>query len=288
MSTSSFLPIEDVADTAFLTAFYRAMESDRPDAHFHDPYARTLAGTRGKQAAQHMPDNHSAAASFAVRTCILDELILQTIEDHQVDVVISLGAGLDTRAYRLPLPPSIRWIEVDQPQVLTYKKNTLEAFQPVCHYQNISLDLANLAARRTMLRSITTQATRGLVITEGLLAYLTADQVAAIAQDLYETAKVQWWLTDLSAPIALQLIQMEVGQSQSHGGVKLQFAPAEGADFFRPYGWQMVEARSTFAEARRLKRSSLPEETFAQLSQQDWNTLCQMSRFIRLSRIDIA
>jgi O-methyltransferase involved in polyketide biosynthesis len=41
------MPIENVSDTARWVAMYRALESDRPDAHFHDPYARLLAGERG-------------------------------------------------------------------------------------------------------------------------------------------------------------------------------------------------------------------------------------------------
>lgn len=47
MSTPSLL-IENISDTALWVAYYRAMETERPDAHFHDPYARMLAGERGK------------------------------------------------------------------------------------------------------------------------------------------------------------------------------------------------------------------------------------------------
>ena len=226
MSASSFLPIKDVADTAFLTALYRAIESDRPDAHFHDPFARILAGERGERAAQRIPSNSLVALSFAARTCILDELILQTIDSHQIDLIVSLGAGLDTRAYRLPLPPSLNWVEIDQPAILAYKRSVLDDINPVCRYHPIPLDLVNTTARQSVFQEITAQSTRGLVITEGLLAYLTTEQVAAIAIDLYETTKLQWWLTDLSTPQALKLVQLSLGQSQTSEGVKLQFAPA--------------------------------------------------------------
>ena len=39
--------IENVSDTALWVAIYRAIETDRPDAHFRDPLARRLAGDRG-------------------------------------------------------------------------------------------------------------------------------------------------------------------------------------------------------------------------------------------------
>ena len=51
MSPTS-LPVQDISDTAFLTAFYRVLESDRPDVHFQDPYARILARTREQQVLQ--------------------------------------------------------------------------------------------------------------------------------------------------------------------------------------------------------------------------------------------
>ena len=48
-------PIRNVSDTASWVAVYRAMESERPDAHFNDPYARRLAGERGQAIVDAMP-----------------------------------------------------------------------------------------------------------------------------------------------------------------------------------------------------------------------------------------
>lgn len=40
-------PVTGVSDTARWVAVYRAWESARPDALFHDPFAQRLAGDRG-------------------------------------------------------------------------------------------------------------------------------------------------------------------------------------------------------------------------------------------------
>ena len=42
------MSIETISDTALWVATYRAMESERPDAIFRDPFARRLAGSRGQ------------------------------------------------------------------------------------------------------------------------------------------------------------------------------------------------------------------------------------------------
>jgi O-methyltransferase involved in polyketide biosynthesis len=61
-------PIKSISDTARWMAYYRAMESKRPDAHFHDSYARLLAGERGEEIARSMPWGIANAWSIIVRT----------------------------------------------------------------------------------------------------------------------------------------------------------------------------------------------------------------------------
>ncbi len=99
--------IRDVSDTALWVAVYRAMETERPDALFRDPFARRMAGARGKMIAASIPFRHAMAWSIIVRTAVIDEVILRCVAQG-VRSVLNLGAGLDTRAFRLPLPPSLR------------------------------------------------------------------------------------------------------------------------------------------------------------------------------------
>src|SRR5215218_10081906 len=62
------MPIENVSDTARWVAYYRALETERPDALFRDPYARALAGARGAAIAAALPGGRAAAWSLIVRT----------------------------------------------------------------------------------------------------------------------------------------------------------------------------------------------------------------------------
>ena len=41
--------------------------------------------------------------------------------------VVLLGAGMDTRPWRLPLPAGTLWLEVDQADVAAAKKKLLQA-----------------------------------------------------------------------------------------------------------------------------------------------------------------
>src|SRR3989475_2969204 len=117
MSLSCFFFFNDTATTEIYTlslhdalpiSMYRAWESERADALFHDPYARRLAGPQGETIVRTMPKARTWAWPMVVRTCLFDELILRAIERDGVGTVLNLAAGLDARPWRLPLSPALR------------------------------------------------------------------------------------------------------------------------------------------------------------------------------------
>jgi hypothetical protein len=112
--------IPHVSDTARWVAMYRALESERPDAIFRDPYARRLAGPEGEAMLRTIPKGLQLAWPMIVRTAVMDEIIVRVVVRDGVDTILNLAAGLDARPYRLPVPPSLRWIDADLPDMLDY------------------------------------------------------------------------------------------------------------------------------------------------------------------------
>ncbi len=247
-------PIEHISDTARWVAAYRAMETERADAHFRDPYARLLAGEQGEKIVRTLPRGMSSAWAVIVRTCVFDEMILQVVQTQQVDTVLNLASGLDTRPYRLPLPASLRWIEVDLPDILTYKEEKLADIKPACSLEIVKMDLVDVTSRQALFSRIGAISQRVLVVSEGLSPYLTSDQIASLAQDLSTQPAFRWWLLDLISPFALQRIRKLWKKQLGRGRFVFHFAPAEGATFFNPYGWKVLEVRSSVEEGHRLKR----------------------------------
>jgi methyltransferase (TIGR00027 family) len=231
------------------------MESERPDALFRDPYARKLAGERGERIVASMRRGRSWAWPMIVRTAVLDELILRTIQRDGVDTVLNLAAGLDTRPYRLPLPASLRWVEADFPDVIAYKQEQLSGARPACLLEHEGIDLTDVGRRRALFARIGAAARRVLVVSEGLLIYLKPEQVATLASDLAAPAPFRWWLIDLASPRLLKMMEKTWGRAVAAGNAPFQFAPAEGSRFFQAQGWQEAEFRSMWEESLRLKRS---------------------------------
>lgn len=245
--------IENISDTALWVAYYRAMETDRPDAHFRDPYARELAGPRGEEMVRKIPAAKRNAWAMIVRTCAFDAVIQRLIKEG-VDTVLNLAAGLDTRPYRLAMPQSISWIEVDFPPILNYKEEKLRDAKPVCKLERVKMDLSDVEKRRELFSRVGAESKQTLVLTEGLLVYLTRDQVTALANDLHVQPSFCWWLLDFIAPKLLEFLRRSWDKTLTAGNSRMQFAPEEGLEFYRALGWKVAEFRNTWEEAKQLKR----------------------------------
>jgi methyltransferase (TIGR00027 family) len=246
--------IQHVSDTAHWVAVYRAMESERPDALFRDPYARRLAGAHGEGIVRGMKRGRQWAWPMIVRTAVMDEIILQAIARDGVRTVVNLAAGLDTRPYRLDLPRDLRWLDVDLPPVHAYKREALAGETPRCSLEWVSADLSEEGQRRVVLDRVAAGPGPALAISEGLLIYLTPEQVAALATALHQCAPLRWWLADLASPRLLKMMERNWGKSVAPSAPFL-FAPADAPAFFAERGWREIEWRSMWEESIRLKRT---------------------------------
>jgi methyltransferase (TIGR00027 family) len=273
--------IRNISDTARWVAAYRAMETERPDALFHDPYARRLAGEKGAEIAGAMPFSGKNSWPFTMRTYLMDELINRAIQQG-ADLVINLAAGLDARPFRMNLPASLRWVEIDLPEILAFKEEVLANEKPKCVLERVRLDLSDQNARRAMFQELGRDSKSALILSEGLLAYLTPENVGLLASDLAVPPSFRKWILDLASPGLLKMLaKQRMGTELKKSGIPFQFAPAEGPEYFEKYGWKPVEVHSVFKKAAQLKRlpfwmrffALLPDSKAARMKR-PWTGIC--------------
>jgi methyltransferase (TIGR00027 family) len=276
--------IQHISDTARWAAVYRAKETERPDALFRDPYARRLAGERGEQIAAALPFHEQHSWSWVARTVAFDRFIGEQLSDG-VDMVVNLAAGLDMRPFRMELPKGLMWVEVDLPGILDYKEEIFGAEKPVCALERVRMDLSDTDGRRRLFARLGGRAKKALVLTEGLMIYLTAEEAGALAKDLFDVRAFQSWVLDIASPGLLQMLLQNTDAEFGEGVAKLKFAPANGPDFFKPYGWETVRVDSLGKTAAALKR--LPKELEPMLAMPEnptqmgpipWSGVCLLGR----------
>jgi methyltransferase (TIGR00027 family) len=169
------------ADSAFWIAAVRARETERGDRLFADPHARDLAGERG---AAVMAASERAAgrenAFIPVRVRWFDDLIVSAAP--QARQVVLLGAGLDSRAFRLDLPAVLDWYEIDSHEVLEAKNNVLADCVPRCRRHTVVGDVGGDWSS-ALLGAGFNPGARTLWVAEGLFFYLTEQAIAELLRE---------------------------------------------------------------------------------------------------------
>ncbi len=283
--------MKHISETAYLIAMYRALETERSDALFCDPLARRLAGGRGEVLVEILGDREHGRTAIALRTSAIDEMLQRVLASGTIEIVLNLAAGFDTRPYRLDLPNSLRWIEIDLPEILIEKAQKLEQERSHCQVDRIALDLTDIEPRKAVFQKIDAAGKPVLILTEGLLPYLSESQVSELAADFTHHTSFRWWLFELAAAPVLHCAkdagQQRFDQYFSQGKMSFLFAPELGTDFFVPYGWRVREFRSLWQQVCRSypnrSRNAATKWLMQSFAKQRWQALDQ-SGFTLLER----
>lgn len=245
---SNDLKIQHVSDTAHWVACYRAMESSRPDALFRDDLAKLLTGSHGHDIASSIGrTSRYSLWSVVIRTIVIDEIIQKLVAEG-IDTVINLGAGLDTRPYRLKLPESVRWIEVDYAGIIEHKNTVLAHEKPGVALERISLDLSRIEERRALFAKLAVSSKNCLVLTEGVIPYLTEEQVASLADDLHAQPAFRYWIAEYYSPEIYRYFK-DPRRMRQMKNAPFRFFPADWLGLFRAHGWTATEFRYLSEEA---------------------------------------
>ncbi|NUP13865.1 MAG: class I SAM-dependent methyltransferase [Polyangiaceae bacterium] len=271
-----------IAETARLTAVYRAIESERTDALFRDVWARRLAGERGDEIAR--VHAQIPAWPMIVRTKLIDDYVRAAIADG-ADRVVNLAAGLDMRPHRLDLPKSLTWVEADFPGLVRDKARLVEGETPRCNVVRKGLDLSDAARFAAFLDEALAGSERALVVTEGFLVYLEDEAVRRIAASLAARPEIRTWVTDIASPEVLRRLGRLTRKTMGDDA-RFQFAPPNGVAFFEPLGFRAVSHASLFHEAARVRRLPFFLRLFArskapppdQSGRRQWSGVARLER----------
>jgi methyltransferase (TIGR00027 family) len=226
--------IRSVADTALWMAAVRANEGLRADAVFHDALGSILAEERGRRIARSFSRQAMLAWGVVARTSAIDRLIAEVLQSG-IDTVVNLGAGLDTRPYRLDLPPQIHWVEVDFPEIVEIKNTKLAAYTPACQLERVAMDLLDRSSRSRFFARHAAGSKHVLVITEGVVSYFCNDDVALLAKELFAMPSMEYWIQDFDN--AGKRPQPR-GWAQRLEAAPFRFQVTDWFEFFKQFGWR--------------------------------------------------
>lgn len=246
--------IQGVSDTAFWVASYRATESKKRNPLFVDPLADVLIGELGKFIASSMdPIKKYAYWSVTVRTRLIDDYI-STYVNKGYKTIINLGAGLDTRPYRLTLPKDIHWIEIDFSEIMEFKNIKLKDHQPNFQLERIGLDVSNEIEREKAFNALNKRIDGdAIILTEGLIPYLSENEVNSLAKAIKKQSNFTLWIAEYYAPEVYPRFQDKKFKAML-GRSPFQFFPSDWFAFFENCGWIKKEIRYLYDVAKENNR----------------------------------
>lgn len=191
-------------DSAMMIAFERALETKRgADALFQDPFAEAMAGPKGAMLSElfgggsahfglpEWPDFHKTWT--AVRTRFIDDQIQKYAGGLQQ--LVNLGAGMDTRAYRLEAYKAFPngCFDVDMASVNREKRiifeEVLQNPAPKCKLATIDLDFLGERSLQQELAEAGFAAEKpSLFVAEGLIMYLGPEGKFKLISDVSAVA----------------------------------------------------------------------------------------------------
>jgi methyltransferase (TIGR00027 family) len=263
--------------TAEYMALFRAIESSRPwgERLFDDPLAAAFLDRRLRIAAlaAGLPIVGGLVPWFidrrwpgprlsgVVRTRVIDDAVRRALTGGCSQLVL-LGAGYDTRAYRLPEAAGVETFEVDHPVTQEAKRAVLKRVlaTTASHVHLVAVDFEHDSLAKHMGAAGLRNKARTCIVWEGVFSYLTTDAIDATLRWVVETCEVR-------SRLILTYVDEAALQSAGDGSAWIAAVdhagepfitgldPSTAADFFAARGLHLIADRSTHEWARRLAPS---------------------------------
>jgi methyltransferase (TIGR00027 family) len=264
-------------DSAMMIAFERALETKRADALFSDPLAEALAGSKGESLSGNF-ENMCTIFEFegwrefhktwvAVRTRFIDDRVVEHAAGGGFAQLVNLGAGMDTRPYRLESYQAFPngAFDVDMAVVNEGRAKIfteLLANQlPALHCAVTTVDLDFLDEERSLQTELSKEGSRfdpaapSLFVSEGLIMYLGAAGKLKLIADVSAVA----------APGSVLVLQyMDASQSaaakEHPGALDNALSVEEAARELTTHGW--LELQFSMFGDEKLNFGRYPTEKF--------------------------
>lgn len=171
--------MKPVSRTAFYCTGVRALDARRPEPICGDQYAERFMDEEAWATFEPFRQFTGPNVSNAARARIIDDLLRERLAANPNTRVVLVGAGFDSRAFRLA---GGRWLEVDEPQVLAWKEPRLPAADSPNPLTRVSVDFA--AERLADRLAPFAEPGPVVVVVEGVLMYLDEPRIRELLQTL--------------------------------------------------------------------------------------------------------
>ena len=254
--------MKPISRTAFYCCGVRMRDAERERPVCGDVYAKFFMNDDGLSILDTFKDETAPNSSNVARHRIIDDLLRQELAAHPDLRVVIIGAGFDTRAYRLK---GGTWFELDEPQVIAYKNERLPASDAQNKLQRIAIDFSTDSLADKLSPFADGGGGPVVVVVEGVFMYLEQQAIEQLLQTLHRLFPQHKLICDLMKRKFFERYGRTIHEKLTGLGATFKFTADNPEEVFVKHGYERVERISTVEKSTEFEGRKVPKILFKTL-----------------------
>jgi methyltransferase (TIGR00027 family) len=252
--------VKPVSQTAYYCCGVRALDASAASSFCGDRYADRFMTPESWALFQPFRDLGPPNVANVVRHRMIDDLLRARLARRPETPVILLGAGFDTRAFRLA---GGVWVELDEPAVLALKEIRLPATETPNRLTRVAIEFDREPLAVTLARL--GELAEPIVVMEGVLPYLTGAEARATLAAVRETMAPLTLICDLTTPAFKRRYSGRIGERLKALGAPFGRFEGDPLEVIESEGFRLVARESIVGRAAELGALRVPRWALATL-----------------------
>ena len=242
-----------VSRTAYYCAGTRMLDAGRPDSLLHDSYAERFMGEEGKAIFAGFSHLAVPIGAHQVRCFLIDELVRKRLAANPDTLVVLIGAGFDSRAFRLT---GGQWLEIDDSGVIERKEAIAPSERCPNRLTRIAIDFERDSLADKLAPFATDRPTA--LICEGVTMYLEPNELEALAAAVKASFPRHWLIADLLTRAFARRFAQKMSQALATVGTGFRGLEDNPLVRLQRLGYRQVYSESLMARSIAMKRVPIP------------------------------
>lgn len=245
--------MKPVSNTAFYCCGIRMWDAERKNPACGDIFAKKFMDDRGIHILEEFKSETRPNAANVARHRIIDDVLRDWLASDPALRVVSIGAGFDSRAYRLQ---GGVWVELDEPPLIAYKNLRLPVEECPNELHRIAIDFGADALESKL--ALYTKVDSVVIVIEGVFMYLKPEAVAALLRTLQRLFPRHRLICDLMTGRFFEKYSRPLHEKIERLGASFVFTVESPAEIFLDGGYRLVSSQSIVGRAAELGLLSTP------------------------------
>jgi methyltransferase (TIGR00027 family) len=246
--------MKPISQTAFYCCGVRMQDAASAKPICGDVYAKVFMNDEGLRILEKFKDEVNPNQSNVARARLVDDLLRDELAANPNLRIVLIGAGFDSRAYRLK---GGTWIELDEPQVIAYKNERLPASEAQNPLQRIPIDFATESVEEK-LSPVASGGGPTVVVIEGVFMYLEEETIRQLLQTLHRLFPEHKLICDLMTRKFFEKYGRTIHEKLTGMGATFKFIFSNPEELFLRNGYRRVACISVVEKSAEYQLRKIP------------------------------